>query len=462
MPSLFTLVALAAGLALRLWFIHGHPMVQGDSLLYGDIAANWLNHGIYGHSVGHDSGITTVEPTLVRLPGYPAFLAVIFALFGTANYRAVLYLQAFIDLGTCLLIAHLAGKLISPRAARLALLLAVLCPFTANYVAFPLTETLSIFCVALGFLAFVELLDRPSTLWTFLLILSWSYSALLRPDGALLAVVLWSALLIYGRKQWGLQRTLRIALIAGLLSILPFIPWTIRNYRTFHVFQPLAPRYANDPGEFAAPGFVLWVKSFTADFTTTSEIYWNGNSDVIDPANLPARAVDNEAQSEETRKLLEDYNANTTLTPALDDRFEQLARKRIRAHPVRYYLALPLMRLADMWFRPRLETTAFHLRWWQYSQHRAETRLAIVCGLLNLAYLLAAFLGVLRWPRMAGAMVALILVRSLLLATLEAPETRYTLECFPLVIVFAAGYLSTVVLPGNTLISKTLAGRGTL
>jgi 4-amino-4-deoxy-L-arabinose transferase-like glycosyltransferase len=462
MPSLFTLVVLAAGLALRLWFMHAHPMVQGDSLLYGDIAANWLNHGIYGHSVGHESGITTVEPTLVRLPGYPALLAVIFALFGTANYRAVLYVQLLIDLGTCLLIARLVRKLSTPRAAQFALLLAALCPFTASYAAFPLTETLSIFCVALGFLALAELLERPCLLCTVLLIFSWSYAALLRPDGALLAVVLWTALLIYGRNQWGLQKAVRIAIISGLLSVLPFVPWTIRNWRTFHVFQPLAPRYANDPGEFASPGFVRWIKSFTADFTSTSEIYWNGNSDRIDPANLPSRAIDSAAQSEETQKLLQDYNETTTLTPALDDRFAQLARERIHAHPVRYYLTLPLLRLADMWFRPRLETTSFHLRWWQYSQHPAETRVAIVYGLLNLAYLLTAFLGALRWPRMAGAMVGFILVRSLLLATLEAPETRYTLECFPLLIVFAAGYFSTVVVPGNGLIWKTLAGRGTL
>jgi hypothetical protein len=467
MPSLFTLVVLAAGAALRLWFIHVHPMVQGDSLLYGDIAANWLNHGIYGHSVGHESGLTTIEPTLVRLPGYPAFLAVIFALFGTANYRAVVYIQALIDLGTCLLIAHLARKLSGPRfalrSARFAFLLAILCPFTANYVAFPLTETLSIFCVALGFLALAELLERPRALWTVLLVVSWSYAALLRPDGALLAVVLWTALLVYGRNKWGLQKTLRIALITGLFSVLPFVPWTIRNWHTFHVFQPLAPRYANDPGEFAAPGFVRWVKSFTADFTTTSEIYWNGNSDRIDPANLPARAIDNAAQSEETQKLLQDYNETTTLTPALDDRFAQLAQERIRAHPLRYYLTLPLLRLADMWFRPRVETTtSAHLRWWQYSQHPAETWRAVLYGLLNLAYLLVAVLGALRWPRMAGAMVGFILVRSLLLATLEAPESRYTLECFPLAVVFAAGYLSTVVLPGSGLIWKTLAARGTL
>ncbi len=128
----------------------------------------------------------------------------------------------------------------------------------------------------------------------------------------------------------------------------------------------------------------------------------------------------------------------TTLTPELDARFAQLASERIHAHPFRYYVTLPLLRLADMWLRPRVETMNVHLRWWQYAQHPAETRVAIFYGGLNLAYLVAAFLGALRWPRMAGSMVALIVVRSLLLATIEAPETRYTLECFPVLIILAA------------------------
>ena len=456
MLSLFTLVALAAGAALRLWIIHAHPQIQGDSLLYGDIAANWLTHGIYGHTVGHASGISTIEPTLVRLPGYPAFLAVCFAVFGVNNYRAVLYLQALIDLGGCLLIARLAAKICGPRAGRFALLLAALCPFTANYVAAPLTETLSIFCVALGFLALAEVLESPRPVWTGLLIFSWSYAALLRPDGALLAVVLWGALMVNG------GRYVRPAMVAALLSILPFVAWGARNWHTFHVFQPLAPRYANDPGEFAAPGFVRWVRTFAVDFTTTSEIYWNGNSDRIDPANLPTRAMDDAAQSRETQRLLRDYNATTTLTPEIDVRFEQLAQERIRAHPFRYWVTLPLLRLADMWLRPRVETLNGHLRWWQYARHPAETRMAIFYGALNLAYLVAAFLGILRWPRMAGSMVALIVVRSLLLATLETPESRYTLQCFPLLFVFAACYFTTTVAPGGSLSSKTSAGIGEL
>jgi 4-amino-4-deoxy-L-arabinose transferase-like glycosyltransferase len=460
MPSLFTLAALAAGAALRLWTIHAYPQIQGDSLLYGDIAANWLTHGIYGHTVGHASGPSTVEPTLVRLPGYPAFLALCFVVFGMANYRAVIYLQALIDLGACLLIARLAVKVCGQRAGRFALLLAALCPFTANYAAAPLTETLSIFCVALGFLALAEVLEGPRPVWMGLLIFSWSYAALLRPDGALLAVVLWAALIVYGRRGLGLGRAIRLATVAGVLSVLPFVAWSARNWRTFHVFQPLAPRYANDPGEFAAPGFVRWVRTFAADFTVTSEIYWNGNSDRIDLGNLPARAIDNAAQFQQTQRLLGDYNATTTLTPEIDARFERLAQERIQAHPFRYYVTLPLLRLANMWLRPRVETLNGHLRWWQYAQHPAETRMAIFYGTLNLAYLVAAFLGMLRWPRLAGSMVALIMLRSLLLATLETPESRYTLQCFPLLFIFAACYLMTT--SGGSLSWKTSAGIGEL
>ena len=38
-------------------------------------------------------------------------------------------------------------------------------------------------------------------------------------------------------------------------------------------------------------------------------------------------------------------------------------------------------------------------------------------------------------------MVAYVVLRSVLLLTLEAPEPRYTLECFPIVIAFAAAAL---------------------
>jgi hypothetical protein len=430
--GLFTAVVLLAGAGLRLWVIHAHPQVQGDSLLYGDVAGNWLKHGIYGHTVGHANGPDTIEPTLARLPGYPAFLAICFAVFGVGKYHAVLYVQAVIDLISCLLISSLAAKVCGIRAGQVALVLAALCPFTANYCAAPLTETLSIFCVALGFRALPGVVEKTDLKWLPLMVFAWSYSALLRPDGALLAVALWVAWVAY-RPQ-----ALRMALVAGLVSILPFFVWAERNLHTFHVFQPLAPRYANDPGEDPFEGYIRWVKSFAADFTATSEIYWNGNSDVINPANLPSRAFDDDAQKQKTLQLLDEYNAATTLTPEFDARFAELARERVHSHPIRYYLGLPLLRLADMWLRPRVETFNVALRWWQYDRHPAETRLAIYYGVLNLAYLVAAFAGALHRPRFLGPMLGFIALRSLLLVTLEAPEARYTLECFPVLMVMAA------------------------
>jgi Dolichyl-phosphate-mannose-protein mannosyltransferase len=436
--------ALAAGAALRLWFIHAFPQIQGDSLLYADIGRNWLTHGVYGRSILHAGGPPAIAPTLVRLPGYPGFLALCFAAFGKQNYLAVLYLQMVIDLVTCLLIAGFVRRLCGHRAAMLALWLAVLCPFTANYVAMPLTETLSIFCVALGLYAFAVVVVQPHWGWMLALAFAWSYGALLRPDGALLAVTFFPALLLYGRSSLGFARSLRTALLCGLISVLPFAAWTLRNWRTFHVFQPLAPRSATDPGELKAPGFQRWTKTWMADFASTYEIYWNVPGDDIDVHLLPARALDSPSDASKTLALISQYNTDNVLTPRIDAGFAALADERIRAHPFRYYVTLPLLRLADMWLRPRVEMLNIELRWWQYRLHHVETRISYAYGALNLLYLLAALIGAFYWPRFATAMVAYVVLRSVLLLTLEAPEPRYTLECFPIIIAFAAVALDRI------------------
>src|SRR6201997_2292777 len=92
----FFLGASLAALALRVLWVWRFPAVVDDSHLYADIAKNWLQHGVYAIT---NSGV--IMPTLSRLPGYPAFLAAIFWLFGTDNFRAVLLVQVIFDLATC-------------------------------------------------------------------------------------------------------------------------------------------------------------------------------------------------------------------------------------------------------------------------------------------------------------------------------------------------------------------------
>ncbi|HEY6445557.1 MAG TPA: glycosyltransferase family 39 protein [Acidobacteriaceae bacterium] len=434
---IFVTLALVCGAALRLWFIHAYPEVQGDTLIYGDIAKNWMLHGVYGLS-----GSGGMHSTLIRLPGYPLFLILGFRLFGMEHYNAVMLLQTALDLTTCLLIAGFARRIWSTRAGWWALWLAALCPFTANYVAAPLAETPELFCIALAFYALARFLVCPGWTWSLVLALSWSYATLLRPDGALLAVALCPAMVMYGSRRWGLAPMVRWAVVCGAISVLPFVPWTVRNERTFHLFQPLAPRHAVDPGESTDPGFNRWTKTICVDLTCTSDVYWNAGSGPIDIANLPARAFDSPAQYEQTRQLLSQYNATTTISPAIDAAFADLASARVRAHPVRYYIELPLLRLADMALRPRTEMLWIELRWWQFDQHESETEFALAYAGLNLAYFIAAIAGYLKRPPLRGAILAFVVFRCALLLSLEAPEPRYTLEFFPPLIALAAIALS--------------------
>src|SRR6266702_7779658 len=94
--------ALVTGLLLRLWFVAHMARVSGDTLIYGDIAINLLRHGIYGFTeTGAASGSIEIRPTLIRLPGYPLFLATCFRICGIGNYRAVMFVLVAADLVTC-------------------------------------------------------------------------------------------------------------------------------------------------------------------------------------------------------------------------------------------------------------------------------------------------------------------------------------------------------------------------
>lgn len=440
------LLALALGTWLRLWFLWHFPQVNGDGLVYGDIAKNWLLHGIYGRT-DYSAAAATINPTLIRLPGYPLFLAASFRIFGVDHYGAVLYLQVAIDLASALVIAWTTRAIAGRRAGMWALYLAALCPFTANYVAAPLGETLSIFCVAIACAALVWLQIRPGWGPCLLLAVDWSYATLLRPDGALLAIASFLAIIVWANRSFiglpplGRQRAWRLALCAGLLSVMPFAFWTARNFRTFHVFEPLAPRYATDPGEFTAPGFQRWMKTWIVDFASTSDIYWNAESDPMDVDLLPSRAFDSPAQREQTTDIFAAYNEKTTITPTIDARFNALAAERERTHPLRSYLELPLLRTLDMWLRPRTEMLNIELRWWQYDRHNAETEFAIGYAVLNLAYIVLAAIGAWRLRHrqamLVFAIVTYCVLRSLLLATIEAPEARYTIEAFPMLCILA-------------------------
>jgi len=520
LSGLSVALALIAGLGLRLWMLKEFFQANGDSLIYGGLAKNLLLHGSYAlNGAGNE-----LYPTLIRLPGYPLFLALCFRVFGMENYASAAWVQIALELAGCLLVADFAGRIAPDNlrrgAAHGTLWLALLCPFTAIYAAEPMAEALTLFMLALALWSAERFRARPGWALALAFTFAVTYAALLRPDGALVAVALVPALVMglkrgekkleipgevgdrpgapslrrscfcrkggkaqvpeaprpgapslrrscfcrkggkaqileaprpgapflrrscFCRKGGNPQileapRLVRMAVVCALLALMPFAAWSWRNWRVFHVFEPLAPRLATDPGEDLHLGWERWVKSWCLDFASTYEIYWSVPGDALEMSKLPSRAFDSPAQHAETAALAADYNASLDITPALDARFGKLAGERIAVHPLRSALWLPLGRMADMWLRPRIENLPIDLDWWNYERHHAETRFSWAYAGLNAVYLLLGIAGLCLRPRFGRPMLAYFVLRSALLMTIEAPEARYTLECFPML--FALG-----------------------
>jgi hypothetical protein len=371
------------------------------------------------------------------------------------HYRAALVVQMFVDIGTSLVIADMARRLISPRAAKAAFLLAALCPFLASYSAAALTETLEVFFTALALDFAVAGLTTAMGMRPWLgCALAVGAAILLRPDGGLLLLVIELYLLIILYRAWrhktragapaphGLpvSHILKAGLILALVSLAPLVPWALRNLHTLHRFQPLAPRYANQEDEFVPAGFNRWVKTWIADYASVEEIYWPVPGDTVAAEKLPARAFDSEAQKQQTVDLLTEYNSTLHVTPELDKRFAALASERIQAAPLRYYLWLPFVRISDMWLRPRTETLPSDTRWWEFNDDPKWSALAVTLGIIGLAYVVLAAMGLAKGRDLVclGLPIAFVILRSVFLGTLENPEPRYTLECYPVVIFLAS------------------------
>ena len=118
----FYLYALLAGFVFRLFFIVHFPVTtDDDTVFYAEIAKTWVDHGTYGQM---EDGVP--KPTYTRLPGYPAFLAAVFFVFGDGQYLPVLLIQTLFDLGSCLLITALARAMFGEGAALTALWASIL------------------------------------------------------------------------------------------------------------------------------------------------------------------------------------------------------------------------------------------------------------------------------------------------------------------------------------------------
>lgn len=448
--------AVLVAFGLRFYFIWRFPFSDaGDTPIYEALAHNWLRHGVYGIEIlGH---LTAVD---MRTPGYVAFLAGIYSIFGESA-RAVMVAQAGVDVLTCLIVAALAAvlapKAYRSRVALAALWLAAICPFTANYTAVVLTETLATFFTALALLVLVEAfrdekivqsagaVSVPATGMRWLSAgLVVGFGTLVRPETPLILAGAGVVLLFLWWRPANWRRLARAGMLMAIGLVLPLLPWAARNRHVLHKTQFLAPRYSELPGEFTPHGFFSWEKTWLWRFRDVFLVSWNLNGDEIHLANLPPSAFDSVAEHDRVADLLAQYNETTTMSPELDRQFAEIAQQRTERHPLRTYVKVPFLRGLAMWFTPRVEMLPLSGKlwpigyWWEDSPSQYCYSLGLF--LLGIAYCVMAIGGACRFRKDPAVMmlVAFIVIRTAFLTTMETPEPRYVLECFPAVLALAA------------------------
>ncbi len=467
---------LAVGLGLRLLFVLQFPATSGDTVLYEQIASNWLKHHVYAMDV--HGALTPVD---MRMPGYPAFLALVYALTGRTGESARLWVmlaQIVVDLLSCLVVARLARILTcaagkdarGERAYPIALWLAAVCPFTANYTAVPLTEIFACFWTALACCVLVVALQsvkKPD----FLVRgshLPWGRGveyaatgaglvagtgALFRPETPLLlltaAIVLGVLLFRLGQfARWFLATA---AMIVACLIVLS--PWALRNLLTFHEVQFLNPKYSTLPGELVPYGFMAWERTWLYRVRDCYLAPWKLDEEAINVDDIPGRAFDSPEEKQRVRDILEQYNEDLTLNKEEDDAFGQIAREHVRRHPLRIFLGIPVARAVVIWFTPRIELlplsgNVFPLAE-MYDEDPVDQGFTILFFFLNMAYVgLGAWGARKLWHAGPAArpvvafLVLYLLLRTAFLTTLETPEPRYVLECFPALMALGAAAMA--------------------
>ena len=324
------------GLGFRLFLALRLPSDEADDgRIYARLAVNVLEHRSYSLNTEEP-----YSPTLIRVPGYPLFIAGCYAAFGSGNNQAVRVVQAVLDTVTCWLIALLAVTWSPsdwPHKKRrsllvIALALAVSFPFLAIYVATILTETCATLfitgCALAASLAMRSGSSRREIGWWTISGLCAGLATMLRPDSVIFITAVGLALLVLSvyrvikGARWSdrqtsdrkfecepiLIRTIVSALALGVGFVVVLTPWTVRNERVLGIFQPIAPRYANMPGEFVPKGYMDWLRTWVDDVKYTESMEFPLDVAPLHIEKVPEYAFDSAAEREQVAELIARYN----------------------------------------------------------------------------------------------------------------------------------------------------------
>jgi 4-amino-4-deoxy-L-arabinose transferase-like glycosyltransferase len=397
---LLTVIALA--LSVRVLYAIFFPAPTQSALNadgWGTIAHNLIDgYGYtYPYHLDPNPQAGPLQPNVGRGPVPVLLYASLFWLFGYSVLPVVLA-NWFLDVMSIVIIYRLGREIFkSPLVGLLAGMIYALYIPEVTVAQYAYSEPIFTFLL-LGFtLCFLWLLSRPTIALASLTGLLLGLATLSRTSAMLLPLVCLPFLFIFLR-DW--RAVVKYFGILCLVFVLVLVPWTVRNYFTFHTFYP---------------GTTLFGSNvFTNNYYLETEDYsrelgWNQFTDVTRQIYEERGEVMTDESPIEVDRLL--------LTEGL---------KRIGARPDRY-LIVTCLRFFRMWFSVGFSTPP-----------SLRSYMVMVANALLLVLTLVAFLFFrAEWTRQAWPIVAIIAYHTLLYSLVNA-QVRYSFPFIPYIVLFVA------------------------
>ncbi|MCS6806066.1 MAG: glycosyltransferase family 39 protein [Acidobacteriota bacterium] len=221
---LLLIIAVEAFVLLHVLGLGYVKLEHHDHQVYERLAINMMEHSTF--SMDH---APPLRPTIFRPPGYPAFIALVYTLFGR-SVMAVRVAQFVLLWLTAWLLYMLGTRFVDRHSATVAALLCATYPPFVFMATLYSTTPLLLFLVVLIILAVALLTSQasPRLLYFLLVGLAIGALALVRPGFEVLAAPL-SGVILFGKAQPTIKRRIfsATALIIGCGLMIG--PWIIRN-----------------------------------------------------------------------------------------------------------------------------------------------------------------------------------------------------------------------------------------
>jgi 4-amino-4-deoxy-L-arabinose transferase-like glycosyltransferase len=330
----YILAILVLAITVRIYGVLSHPALPvADAADYHRLATGLVQ----GRGYVNEAGASTAW----RPPAYPVFLAGVYKIFGV-NVTAVTIVQALLGGLTVLMLMFLGALILGWPRALIAGVIAAVYPVFIWLPRLLLSENLSLFLLLLTLVAIVMYLRTSRLIWIVVFGVFCAVNTLVRGSNLFVPLAVACALLIIRWRSRSVNWNQLVAplLVLAVSFILPFIPWTIRNYYVFHHAIPIATQ----------DGLTLYGSYWPPQ--KNGKLIWGSLPETGDPAIVAAAQTGDEVSA--SRYL------------------NNLTRQRLRENPGYFFRLIP----------SKLLSLLAPLDWEVFPHARGTTRT------LNVAYLL--------------------------------------------------------------------------